>query len=73
MGKYEVLQKVIDDYIAAGGEPAIVLDYLSEACQATTEHVRSNWQDNNLAKQWESIAKKIDNLSGKLASMYNSR
>jgi hypothetical protein len=37
-------------------------DMLVDICYAKAEHIRTNWQDNDLAKQWERVAKQLDKL-----------
>ena len=36
---------------------------LANICLEKAEHIRSNWQDESLAKTWEKAAAKIDALS----------
>ena len=37
-----------------------VIHALTEICYGKAEHLRSNWQDNDAAKQWELAAKRLD-------------
>jgi len=50
---------------AESGSGAFVyfLDILAEEMNNTADHVRSNWQDESLAKAWERIARRLDEAS----------
>jgi hypothetical protein len=57
----EDLEALVDKYAIDG-----VASVLEQICYAKAEHVRSNWQDENLAKEWESAAKILDRAALKL-------
>jgi hypothetical protein len=40
-----------------------VISTMSSICFGKAEHIRSNWQDENLAKLWDRAAKVLDTLS----------
>ena len=40
-----------------------VLEALTEVCFEKAEHLRTNWQDINAAKEWERAGHKIDMLA----------
>ena len=40
-----------------------MLDALTDIANAKAEHVRSNWQDEPLAREWERIARKLDRVT----------
>lgn len=52
----ELLESLLD----RGFSVANVLDMLSEVCGEKAEHVRSNWQDDDLADQWIRFASFLD-------------
>lgn len=39
---------------------------LAEVCGEKAEHIRTNWQDRNLAKEWDADAKAIEKLAAKI-------
>jgi hypothetical protein len=39
---------------------------LAEVCNDKAEHLRTNWQDRNLAKEWDADAKQIEKLAAKI-------
>lgn len=39
---------------------------LTNICHEKADHVRTNWQDERLAKSWEKDAKTLDSISGKI-------
>ncbi len=43
-----------------------VLDELADICNEKAEHIRTNWQDGLLAKEWEKAAKALEHLSFKV-------
>ena len=45
---------------------ARLLEIVAEICHEKAEHLRSNWQDVNAAKSWESDAAKLQKLAAKL-------
>lgn len=45
------LEALVDSWSLAS-----VLDALADICHGKSEHVRSNWQDTSLAKQWSLAA-----------------
>ena len=47
------------------GLPAVV-SLLAEVCQEKAEHLRSNWQDEGSAREWERKSKLCDKLGFKL-------
>jgi hypothetical protein len=42
-----------------------VLFFIAEICHEKSDHVQTNWQDNNLAKEWTVDAKAIERLAAK--------
>ena len=50
---------------AESGSGAFVyfLDILADEMNQTADHVRSNWQDESLAKVWERIARRLEEAS----------
>jgi hypothetical protein len=50
----ELLEGIIDR-----SSPSHVLQSLSEICFEKAIHIRENWQDEKLAKQWEQTGSKI--------------
>lgn len=42
---------------------ATVLGQISEICMAKADHIRSNWQDEGLAKEWEKFGEKLSKFS----------
>jgi hypothetical protein len=40
----------------------IILNVLTDICHAKAEHVRTNWQDEELASSWEYNAKQLDKV-----------
>ena len=51
------LEKIIDTYGIQS-----VLDNISSICYGKAEHLRINWQDDTKAKDWEGIAKALDDI-----------
>jgi len=43
-----------------------VLDHLVNVCYYKAEHLRTNWQDENMAKSWERDGKRLDVLVSQL-------
>ena len=43
-----------------------VLFWLSTICDAKADHLASNWQDDNAAKEWKADARAIDKLAAKI-------
>jgi hypothetical protein len=41
---------------------AAILEAVSDICSAKADHLRSNWQDAESAKVWDSDAKKISKV-----------
>lgn len=39
---------------------------LAEICDGKAEHLRSNWQDANAAKEWTADARAIEKLAAKI-------
>lgn len=50
----EALEKMID-----AGSLAGVLENLEAVCHEKAEHLRTNWQDDGAARQWEYVARQI--------------
>jgi len=42
-----------------------VLDALATICFEKAEHLRSNWQDESAAKEWERFGKAVDKAADK--------
>ena len=58
--KYE-LEQIIDKI----GIPKICF-LIADVCNEKADHVRSNWQDNNISKIWEHDANMFNNLANRL-------
>lgn len=50
------LERMLDE----GGYDWLVMT-LQEICYEKADHIRSNWQDEKLAKSWENRANKLGN------------
>lgn len=48
------IETLIDKYSVSG-----ILNAMANVCYAKAEHIRENWQDNDLAKDWEKRGSKI--------------
>jgi len=46
-----------------------VLQSIVEICYLKSEHISTNWQDDNTAKEWEKAARLIDTCSSKTRSL----
>lgn len=61
MANPDVIRKVIDDLVGADPDAVgYILDALHDACDATAEHVRINWQDSDSARAWVKIGVAIE-------------
>lgn len=47
-----------------------VLNCLSGICGRKAEHIKSNWQDSNLAENWESAESAIDAAASRVLDLY---
>lgn len=54
----EILEKMVDRY-----GMAVLVGMLSEIASEKAEHVRSNWQDEDLAEDWEATANRLERTS----------
>ncbi len=55
------IQDQVDQWVGERPEAVEeVLDALATAVRETADHVRSNWQDREMAKAWEKVAGIID-------------
>lgn len=54
----ERLEKLVD-----ARSMASVLQTLAEIAEAKAEHVRTNWQDKTLAKEWDKIGRRVSKLA----------
>jgi hypothetical protein len=43
-----------------------VVEALSNVCYEKADHIQTNWQDRNLAKEWERAGKLLDGFAAKL-------
>jgi hypothetical protein len=41
---------------------------VSEICHEKADHLRTNWQDANAAREWDADAKAIEKLAAKIRS-----
>ncbi len=57
----EVLEKEMEETSLSH-----VLADLSAICAAKAEHVRCNWQDTTLAREWDKYARMVDTLASKV-------
>jgi hypothetical protein len=55
-------QNELEQFIDSNGMQA-VLDMLVSICHEKAHHLRSNWQDETMARQWEQGAKRLDKAS----------
>jgi hypothetical protein len=39
---------------------------LAEVCNEKAEHIQTNWQDRNLAKEWTADARAIEKIAAKI-------
>jgi hypothetical protein len=39
---------------------------LAEICNEKAEHIQTNWQDRNLAKEWTADARAIEKIAAKI-------
>ena len=69
----EELRRVIDEYVGNGGNPGLVIRLVGEAMEETAEHIRTNWQDRPLARDWGREAAKVESFGSRLAGWYTSR
>jgi 2-keto-3-deoxy-L-rhamnonate aldolase RhmA len=60
--------EAILDLIGADG----ILDAISDIAFAKAEHVRSNWQDDNLSANWEAIGARVEKLSHEISEEFLS-
>lgn len=61
MKEREDLEALVDKYAIDG-----VASVLEQICYEKAEHVRTNWQDENLAKEWERAGKILNRAALKL-------
>lgn len=65
------LEGLIDRWRTASDTPesviVSVLSSLATICAEKSDHVRSNWQDEHLARRWENLSSPLDSLAYKLA------
>ena len=52
------VEQMIDDY---GMD--LMLKMMSSVCRAKGEHIRDNWQDHELADEWDKAAEKLEQLT----------
>lgn len=45
-----------------------LLDLVTNICHEKADHVRTNWQDESMARAWERDAKRIDTCASKVVS-----
>lgn len=58
----DALEALVDRHTAKG-----VLNALSQICEDKAEHVRTNWQDENLAKNWDHVGQRCYELAAKVS------
>jgi hypothetical protein len=51
----ETLESILDQYTMT-----TVIDFLACIASEKAEHVRSNWQDEPLARQWDRLSKTLE-------------
>ena len=51
----ETLESILDQYTMT-----TMIDFLASIADAKAEHIRSNWQDEPLARMWERLSKVLD-------------
>lgn len=61
-------QNTVERLIDAHGLFA-VLDCLSGICGLKAEHLASNWQDTNAAKEWERAANALDKAASRVLDL----
>ena len=57
----DTIEQIIDKVGISG-----ICLLISEICNEKAQHVRENWQDENLARDWNHDARVIDKITGKL-------
>jgi len=57
----EQLEKLVDTYSLAQ-----VVEALATIASEKADHIRSNWQDEHMAKCWERAAIRLDKVSAQL-------
>lgn len=64
---YKTHNQVIDSLEALVDSNSVryVLEALAEVCSAKADHIRSNWQDEKLAKAWDAEAGAILSVASK--------
>ena len=62
MEKQSPIEYVLESYMDSYGLTS-TLNLISTICHAKAEHVRTNWQEQALAKAWERNAELIDSLT----------
>lgn len=54
------LESIVDSYGLAE-----TISALSIVCSEKTDHIESNWQDENLAAHWQDASNKLDKLAAR--------
>ncbi len=62
----ETLEHLLD-----ASTPDLLIEALSVIATEKADHVRTNWQDDETARQWERIAKSLDKESLRLLKIGN--
>lgn len=61
----DIIEKIIDE-----NSLLETINAISEICYLKEDHVRSNWQDENLAKEWSKCGKEISKIADKDCIIY---
>lgn len=61
MDTIEQLEQLIDQHSLK-----YILESLSTICSEKADHIRTNWQDRDLAKEWQHTAMWINSIVGKV-------
>lgn len=56
----QAMQNSLEEFLDAGGSVSFIISALSEIALLKAEHVRSNWQDETLARTWERMGRVLD-------------
>lgn len=57
----ETLESILDQFTMT-----TVIDFLSSIASAKADHIRTNWQDEPLAKQWDRMSKVLERSMDKV-------
>ena len=64
-------ETIIEDAIDSRGLRG-VLDIISQICYEKADHLRSNWQDEVTAREWDDMGKQVDRFADFVRQRYES-